>query len=193
MSPAQVPTVPRIVELARAELAADVHETSPNRGPIVDTYAPTCVRAQRFLDVRGLEWCARFVSELAWRAALDVERASATDARLWSPPDAFLGFPPFGLRCAVSELARDARACGAFRGLEVAELPQPGDVLLFGRAGENPLAGGRGHAAICESWSLEEGCAVISGNDAAAVRRRTWAFGATAPWPWVGWISLRAA
>lgn len=178
----------RALELALAQLG--VQETAPNRGPEVDTFAPWCVRGRGLIHVLGLAWCARFASEIAWRAALGAERVTPEIALMWEPADHVAhDLPPFTLRAAVAELVADARTCGALRLPPTAETPLPGDLLVYGRDGQSPLAGGLGHVAFCERW--DETTAAVSGNDEDAVRLQSWDAGAPAPWgPLLAWISV---
>lgn len=54
--------------------------------------------------------------------------------------------PPHGIRVSVREICEDAKQTGALRVLgDFTGDPEPGWLAIEGRAGENPLRGGRGH------------------------------------------------
>lgn len=110
--------------LRRALAEVGVHETpGPVSTPRIDEYLSVCVRGGRLLGLRGdseFSWCAAFAS--------------------------WCGLPP-GMtpRAAVAELVADARKLGLWRSGDVWHDPQPGDLAVYGRAGQDPRTGGSGH------------------------------------------------
>jgi hypothetical protein len=177
------------LELARVELARDVREIprGSDRGPAVDLYAPRCVRAGRWYDAIGLEWCARFASEITWRAwVMKHALTGYGNAPLAWDPSALPREPPFSLREAVAELVTDAKRADAWRELVAGESPSPGDLLVFGRNGHDPRIGGEGHVGFFDPDEENGAVKVISGNVEDALVRGP----VLAGQPWVGWITL---
>jgi hypothetical protein len=139
-----------IVDRARAEIG--VKESPVN----VVEYALITVRGGKWIAVQGLPWCARFASAVIWEtwAVLDDPYEPMENqlqiARTWAPSRR-AGLPPFSIRAAVSELIADARATGAWYGIHEDEPPYdplPGDLICYGREGQDPRVGGMGHVAI---------------------------------------------
>lgn len=173
-----------IVRLARAELG--VHERPSNVVP----YAPRVVRGGAWLRVQGLEWCARFATDIVWRAWSLAVRGDRVFTAL--PEALILGWraeargnmPPFTWRAAVSEVIRDARACGAWHDVTEAGEPLPGDLVCYFRAvngvENDPRAGGAGHVAIDVGGGL-----VVSGNDGDEVREAP-----RGKWRLCGWVRV---
>lgn len=181
-TPAPVSLAAVALELARSEIGVREVPPGSNRGAIVDSYAPRCVRLGRWLDVRGDAWCSRFVSEITWRAWASIHGLDGYgDVPLLWTPKTLPPEPPFRLRAAVSELVSDAQKAGAWRDVVAAETPQPGDVLIWGRDGQSPVLGGHGHCGFAD------GAGAICGNDGDGVRRVDLPHTAG---PWVGWIRL---
>lgn len=174
---------------ARVELARGIRETTPNAGPEIDTYAPRCLRKGQVITVKGLEWCARFASEMVWRAA--TRQTPAPVSTIWTPAISNqLDWPPFAMRAAVAEIWADAVACGVAVKLQDAVVPVVGDLLVMGRGGQDPRHGGRGHIAFIDEIADEGGWWAIGGNEGDAVRR-TWRTPDDTAEPIVGWIALR--
>jgi hypothetical protein len=118
----------RALHVAMRELG--VHETAgPGNTARVLEYLAGCVRNGKPLGLGAdsFEWCAAFFSWSAFQACRPGER------------------PPHDYRAAVAELAADARASGRLRLAGTGYAPRPGDGAIFGRNGEDPLAGGHGH------------------------------------------------
>lgn len=135
---------------ARTELAANVRELPPgsNTSPRIREYLAPCIRDGRRLGLATAPWCAAFASWCVW--GYDRERAAQ-----WAPGTAASAqLPSVGYRASVAELCRDARAAGAWR--EVAPglpRPQPGDLLVMRRDGQDPRVGGIGHVEVVEDVS----------------------------------------
>jgi hypothetical protein len=97
------------------------------------------------LGVLEGDWCAGSVG--------------ASEAAAAFPGEAL---PPW--RGAVWELVRDAREAGTWREVDAYD-PQPGDLAIFARAGEDPKQGGRGHVGRVARAPDSVGCfATIDGN-----------------------------
>lgn len=80
--------------------------------------------------------------------------------------------PPHGLRVSVRELCEDGRVFGTLRTIEEYPdyIPQPGDLAIYKRSGENPLYGGRGHVAVVIVTMLsEDKFRAIGGNESNKV------------------------
>jgi len=178
----------RVLEVARSQLGVTETPSGSNTGREIRGYLAPCVRGGRRVGLTAGEWCAAFASWCVWLAWAEADEWGAAEiAAMVEWREAGGEAPPIGYRCAVHELVSDARASGAWRGPESAEVPLPGDLLVFGRAGSDPTRGGLGHVAVCEAWSAAANAA-ISGNDGNAVRRREWS-GSAAPWgPLLGWV-----
>lgn len=181
--------------LAQQELAAGVCEEprGSNTGPRVRLYLGGCVRGGKGLGLTAAEWCASFVSFCVWTAAWPEMRPGAPGMRtlFWSATDRADRDPPIGYRAAVAELVADARAASAWH--DVSEIapgagPQPGDLLVFGRGGHDPRAGGTGHVAIVETGDTGSWVA-IGGNQGDAVSAQPRGLQDVAE-PLVGWIAL---
>lgn len=177
--------------LALRELGAREAPLGSNRGTLVDTYAPRAVRHGAWTVALGQPWCARFVSELLWRAWAS-ENGLDTYGELplrWSPVLCAPPWPPVGLREAVCELHDDAVASGAWREVATLDEADEGALLVFGRDGHDPRRGGPGHVGFAAERLLPGAWRLLSGNDGDAVRlsRRTLSDRAE---PLVGWISL---
>lgn len=181
-----------VLDLARAALAAGVREAPAysNRGPEIDEYLRGCVRGGRPLGVLGVPWCAAFVSSCLWRAAYGDEAAAR--ARAWSAR-AYVESgegPPVGWRAAVAELVADARGTSTWHDVSEGTSPDPGDLLVMGRLGQDPRQGGLGHVAIVEEEVEGGGLWTIGGNESDAVRRTLHWAAASGREPIVGWIAL---
>ncbi len=174
----------RIVDFARAEVG--VREIGTNIVP----YGVRCVRGGNWIRVQGLAWCARFATDITWRAWSIAVRGD----RLWTalPGAMLLGWtakargnqPPFTMRAAVSEIIRDARECSAWHDVTEAGESMPGDLRCYFRnvdgVEKDPRKGQEGHVAI----DIGDGL-VVSGNDGDEVR--------DAPrdkWRLCGWVSV---
>ena len=155
-----------LVEVFRAALAAGIREEGgPNRGPEVEAY----------LDAVGLgpgqPWCAAMVSAEGEDAAL------AAGVR-W----------PLPLSGAVHILVAGARAAGRWHALGDGYTPEAGDLPIYGRAGERPDRGGRGHVGVLVDAVAGR---VVSGN----LDDRVLEHGIYQPargLVLIGWISLAA-
>jgi len=101
----------------------------PEHEPIILAYSEHCVRDGRPLQLKTDD------SDSPWCAAL----ASATLFNASLPGEA----QPHGLHVSVRELVESARVEGTLR--DASWTPTPGSLAILGRAGENPLTGGRGH------------------------------------------------
>lgn len=139
----------RALAIAEQELAAGVQEQplGSNRGARVDEYIyPTGLRA--------VPWCAAFES---WcrRKAL---QAGETN--------------PLGYNAAVSRLWAAAVQTGLARSPQF--VPQPGDAVVFRRAGQDPRSGGDGHVGRVRTAPDAAGnFTTIEGNEADRVALRT--------------------
>lgn len=87
------------------------------------------------------------------------EFIAASLARSEPPPSR----APHGYRCSVAELVSDARALGTWRDRD-AHVPQPGDLAISGRLGQDPRTGGSGHVERVEG-TYPEGLITIGGNE----------------------------
>jgi hypothetical protein len=183
-----------VLALARAALAAGVREAPPgsNRGPEVDAYLRGCVRRGRPLGVLGVPWCAAFASWCIWRAAYGEEAATRAIVWTWRSHVGSPQRPAIGWRAAVSELCADALGTGRWQDWDEGARPEPGDVLVMGRQGQDPRHGGEGHAAIVDEAAEGGGFYAIGGNESDAVRRtlRGAATDADEQEPIVGFIDL---
>jgi hypothetical protein len=120
----------RALHVALGELG--VHETpGPGDTARVLEYLRGCVRGGKPLGLASdsFEWCAAFFSWSAFMACRPGEK------------------PNHEWRAAVTELAADARTSGRLRLAGTGYTPKPGDGVIWGRNGEDPLAGGHGHVA----------------------------------------------
>lgn len=158
----------RALALAKAALAARVREApaGSNRGTEVDRYLDGCVRGGKRLGVRGVPWCAAFASWCVWTAAYGDD--GPADALHWTPATAGTD-PPIGYRASVTELFADAWATGAWRDMQAAETPQPGDLVVMRRDGEDPRTGGKGHVEIVSAHLADGSLVSIGGNVADRV------------------------
>jgi hypothetical protein len=142
------------LEVALCELAAGVREqpAGSNTGARVREYLAGCMRDldgdgdEEPLRLGSAEWCAAFVGWCDSRAGVQ---------RAW--------------RAAVSEICRDARRLSMLRGVESYD-PRPGDLAIFGRAGQNPLRGGLGHVARVEAFEPGR-LTTVDGNHGDRVAR----------------------
>jgi len=128
------------------QFGSDVREIpGPEHDPRILSYSKHCRRGGAYLgnngegkpvwnggtplalptDDAGSPWCAALASETLRAVLLPGE------------------IPPHGLRVSVRELVEDARAAGTLRPADWT--PTPGSLAICGRAGEDPLRGGRGH------------------------------------------------
>jgi hypothetical protein len=180
-------TFPLLV-LARARELLGAREDSggQHRGQIVRASMAGTVRAGRLTCLGdGSAWCAGF----AGRCLFDANTARAL---AWTPLDFGAGddSSPVGWRAAVSELCDDARATSMLRE-DLSGGWTPSDLLIFGRAGENPLHGGLGHVAIVDALEPAGGTWTIGGDEAGAggigVRRT---LRPTTEEPLVAWIQV---
>jgi hypothetical protein len=143
-----------IVDRARRRVGVRENPPGSNSGVGISEWISGCIRNGRRLGVRGVPWCAAFASWVVWSSA-DAEavalhwdeRASlrsipAFQAHNW-------GFDlPIGYRAAVSELIADARATGSWRDVSENYASIAGDLICYGREGQDPRVGGMGHVAI---------------------------------------------
>ncbi len=198
----------RALAFAQEALAAGVreHPAGSNRGPEVDRYLRGCVRHGDSLVMRGVAWCAAFASWCVWNAwaqsFVNDDSEATRDGCLHSTAmqwtHASTGKPPIGYRAAVAELVADAEETGTWRDisrLSLCSAPRCGDLLVMGREGADPRAGGTGHVGLVERGLVKDGAVdatwdVISGNDGDRVRRSTRTIRDTNE-PVVGWISLQ--
>jgi hypothetical protein len=191
------PSRDAVLAEARAALTTGVHEepAHANRGPEIDGYLRGCVRRGTPAGVLGVPWCAAFASACVWRAAYGEE--AATRALAWSSlrrVASGMG-PPVGWRLAVAELIADARGTGTWHDASEGLGARPGDMLVMGRSGHDPRAGGEGHVAIVEEVAKDGGICTIGGNEADAVQRtlRGAATLADEVNPIMGWIEIGTA
>lgn len=124
-------------------------EGGENRGAVVRWALAGATRLvggrEVSLGVLEGDWCAGAVGASELEAALPGEK-----------------LPPW--RGAVWELARDAQEAGTWREVGAYE-PQPGDLAVFGRAGEDPRRGGRGHVGrVSRAPDVAGRFATIDGN-----------------------------
>lgn len=134
-----------IVDRARGEIG--VREKPVNVVP----YAPKTVRAHAWIDVQGQAWCCRFACDIVWSSFFASLSGSemAEQAIAWSALDRGADEPPFTLRAAVWELVADALATGTFYDVERGYEPVAGDLICYGRDGQDPRRRGNlGHVAI---------------------------------------------
>ena len=128
------------------QFGLDVHEIpGPRHSPEILDYSKHCRRGGTFLglDASGHPaWDGGFSVALRtddadspWCAAM----VSGGLVACLLPGEA----PPHGLRVSVRELCDDAR--GTLRLMPPNYVPQPGDLMICPRLGENPVHGGRGH------------------------------------------------
>lgn len=142
------------LEVALQELVAGVREEplGSNTGPRIREYLSGCVRDldgdgdEEPLRLGAAEWCAAFVGWCDAHAGVQ---------RPW--------------RAAVAEICRDARRDGTLREVEAYE-PQPGDLAVFGRAGQDPRRGGLGHVGRVERVAGDL-LVTIDGNHGTHVAR----------------------
>jgi hypothetical protein len=172
----------RALELGRTRLG--VHSTpGPANTADVIEFLAGCMRAGAKLGLASDEfsWCAAFASWCAFRAARPGEKV------------------PHGWRASVAEIVADARASGTWRDVGSGYVPKPGDLVCWGRLGEDPRKGGHGHVARhaltrseASSVSPSAGFTSLGGNEAAnhVVQLSDHAF---ADPLLVGWVEYPAA
>lgn len=135
--------------LQRAIAEVGVKETpGPASTPRIDEYLSVCVRNGKLLGLRGddqFSWCAAFAS---WCGLPE-------------------GMTP---RAAVAELVADARARGLWRDGSVWRDPQPGDLAIYTRAGQDPRHGGSGHVNRVVQQLGGGMMRTVGGNEQDAVR-----------------------
>ena len=140
------------LHLQRAIGELGVAETpGPKSTPRIDEYLGLCVRGGKVLGLRGDElfsWCAAMAS---WCGL----------------PDGMVA------RAAVSELCADARREKLLRLPGSGYVPQPGDLAIYKREGQNPLEGGKGHVNRFERAIDVTSFVAVGGNETNAVRRST--------------------
>ena len=129
------------LDVARAELAAGVHEEPPhsNTGPRIREYLALCVRAGKLLGLRAGAWCAAFFC--------------------WCDQQAGGTLTP---RASVTEVWHDAVHAGTAR--ETSATPRPGWGAIFARAGQDPTTGGEGHIGRVATVREDGTYACIEGN-----------------------------
>ena len=216
--PAPVPSSVglRALANAQAELAAGVHADPPDfhHGAHIALYFSFCVRNGKLLGLTSGNWCAAFASFCIWTGATsaftwpDSYDAVALEKAVlaWAPGLDAHGVP-VGYRAAVSEFCADAEVTGTWHDTRELGLrgiyPQPGDLLIFGRDGADPRAGGAGHVVLVEAvgaldktGDVAHGCdageswVVISGNGPGGKVTRETRTARDSSEPMVGWISL---
>ncbi len=186
----------RSTVLSRARSYVGRRETPQNLGEIVRLSLGGAVRGGRPIGITaGVAWCSAF-------AGLCLFGADHAAALAWSPEEYVLGeaMSPIGWRAAVWEAVEDARRVGAFVELQAALVPLPGDLLVMGRAGQDPRHRGQlGHLAFLDEVTAASGFLTIGGNEADplhvepdGVRRTLRTFGDRVE-PVVGWIRLEVA
>ena len=156
--------------MGRVRAALGMVEDRPgtlHKGAIVRASLGGCVRRGLLLGIpEGLPWCAAFVG-------LSLFQGDAAAALRWNAA-AFLGGEvkqPVGWRAAVSELVVDAEASGVLHSIHPGDLAPgerpwaPGDLMIFGRNGENPLAGGFGHVAFVDELLEDSTETMMIGGD----------------------------
>lgn len=135
--------------LQRAMAEVGVQETpGPASTTRIDQYLSVCIRNGKLLGLRGddqFSWCAAFAS---WCGLPD-------------------GMTP---RAAVAELVSDARALGLWRDGSVWRDPQPGDLAIYARAGQDPRTGGSGHVNRVVQKLGGGMMRTVGGNEQDAVR-----------------------
>ena len=130
-------------------------ESGPNTGAIVRASLAGCMRDGRPLGIReGVPWCAGFVGLCDFEAHAE---------HTW--------------RASVRELVSDAVTARTWREFG-SYIPQPGDLAIFRRDGNDPRAFGEGHVERVEVSPDSSGTlTTIGGNVGDAVVRRTWRIG----------------
>src|SRR6185369_1125601 len=125
--PSSIPLGERALALARGYLAKGIREVPPgsNTSPDIKAFLAPCERGGKLLGLTAAEWCAATACAAMENALLPGEVG------------------PHGYRAAVAELCVDARGTGCLR--PPSYRPRLGDLAIFGRSGENPLTGGKGH------------------------------------------------
>lgn len=127
----------RALELSIAELDAGVREepSGTNDGPRIRVYRSGALRKGKPLRAGPGPWCAyaaSWAAEVAWQGTVGGAE------------------PPHRWRASVAELIADARERGAWHEAGDGYQPAPGDLACFGRAGEDPRRGGKGHVGRVE-------------------------------------------
>ena len=163
-APAPAPTAldsASALDVARAELAAGVHEDPPhsNTSPRIREYLALCMRGGKPLGLTAGEWCAAFFC--------------------WCDHEAGGALTP---RAAVAEVWHDAVNAGLAR--QATETPKPGWGAIFARSGEDPRTGGHGHIGRVELVHADGSYSCIEGNHGDAVAEV-----AHKPGEAIGWIA----
>lgn len=152
----QGPLGARALSVAVRESEQPGWESPPgtHRGPRIAAYFAGCTRNGKPLGITEGNWCAAFASYCA---------AHANDTE---------GQIPHEYRASVAELWADALRRGAAQAVSSGYRPAPGDLAIFGRAGQDPTKGGLGHVGRVERVVDGAGhYATLDGNHGGAVAR----------------------
>jgi hypothetical protein len=113
-----------LLDVALSMLGEGETPAGSNAGPFVARCFAGAMRGGVRVGIKTGAWCAAFVGLC----------------------DSLSGVPRTW-RCSVAELVADARAVGAFRSVDEYQ-PEPGDLAVYGRGGQDPRTGGTGHVGI---------------------------------------------
>ena len=132
--PRRQPTLGEIaVGIAMGELGVREEPTGSNTGPRIREYLSGCARWGRPVGLDKGQWCAAFASWCGNEAT-----------KVLAQHDQYFALP-HDWRISVHELVEDARSFGMWISWGSTDWPRIGDLVVFRRAGGNPLAGGLGH------------------------------------------------
>lgn len=152
--PSSAPTL-REVLVRMATAAVGTHEQGANAGAEVSAWLKAVGLPP------GNPWCASFVSALGSEAAREA-------GERW----------PLAMTGRVASLIASCPG-ECWHDVSTGYVPEPGDLELYARDGQDPRHGGNGHVSVRVPGGL------ISGNDGDEVR-----FKRDPVWKIVGWISL---